>query len=109
MVTIFDVTSVFWCHVNSGHAYRRIAWPELWRAEPFRTRFLIKYVYNVLGYLLNLFLWTKLKPQHVPNTKEELRSTSFAGFQNLSETVSLPGTMTKVLKMVAESINTAVD
>ncbi|KAK0145691.1 hypothetical protein N1851_015413 [Merluccius polli] len=36
---------------------RKISWPELWKAEPYRMKFLIQSVYDVLPSPSNLFCW----------------------------------------------------
>nr|AAN12398.1 polyprotein [Tetraodon nigroviridis] len=45
---------------------RKISWPELWRAEPLRIRFLIQSVYDVLPSPSNLFLWGKVESPSCP-------------------------------------------
>ncbi|XP_053176235.1 uncharacterized protein LOC128359949 [Scomber japonicus] len=89
---------------------RTISWPELWKAEPLRIKFLIQSVYDVLPSPSNLFLWGKV---------EAPSCTLCQGRGTLEHILSsCPRALgdgryrwrhDQVLKAVAESIHCAVD
>lgn len=45
---------------------RKVTWSELWKAEPFRSKFLIQSVYDVLPSPSNLFCWGKVESPSCP-------------------------------------------
>lgn len=89
---------------------RKISWPELWRTEPHRIKFLIQSVYDVLPSPSNLFCWGKVETpacalcQGVGTLEHILSSCPRALGDGRYR-----WRHDRVLKAVAESISTAVD
>ncbi|XP_031136520.1 uncharacterized protein LOC116036966, partial [Sander lucioperca] len=89
---------------------RKISWAELWRAEPYRIKFLIQSVYDTLPIPSNLFCWGKA---------ETPACTLCRGRGTLEHILSsCPKALgdgryrwrhDQVLKAIAESITTAID
>lgn len=89
---------------------RKISWPELWRAEPYCTRFLIQSVSDVLPRPSNLFCWGKVNTPACPlyqgrGTLEHILSSCPKALGD----GRYRWRHDQVLKAVAESINTAIN
>lgn len=55
--------------LDGNKQWTEIAWPELWKAEPYRIKYLIQSVYDVLPSPFNLFYWGKTETPACFHTK----------------------------------------
>ena len=88
---------------------RKISWSELWQAEPYRIKFLIVSVYDVLPSPSNLFCWGKVDAPSCPLC---LRRGTLEHILSCCSKALREGRYTwrhdQVLKAIAETIFTSI-